>query len=77
MEKCFKTKDLYEGSFLLAEGMILDRLDKEGNFFWFVFTEQKSCEDLINAYWNGKATTNARTYANAIRNLKDRIFANK
>ena len=75
MEKNFKTKDLYEASLCIAEGMTLDRMEKVGNVCWFIFVEQKSCEDLMTAYWNGQALTNARAYANAIRNLKDMIFA--
>ena len=77
MEKVFRTKDLYEASFLLAEGQTLINLEKENVHYWFVFAEQSSSELLANTYWNGKAIVNARVFVDAIRNLKDRIFANK
>ncbi len=77
MESCYKTKDLYEGSFLYAKGQKLLNLEKEKRFFRFVFNSKKQCERLSNDYWQGVADVNAKKYASAIRVLKDRVFAQK
>lgn len=73
MEKEFRTKDLYESAFLYSQGQELVRLEKDGNVFWFVFTDRGVCSQLSNEYWSGKSS--AKIYADAIRTLKDRIFA--
>lgn len=71
----FKTKDLYEASFLCAVGKKLVNLEQEGKVFWFVFEDSQSCIKDINAYWQGEKEVNARDFAFAIKRLKDRIFA--
>ena len=73
----FKTKDLYEAAFLYADRRKLVRLERDGNIFWFVFADRETCERVSLAYWQGEIDTNAKEYADAIRTLKDRIFAQR
>lgn len=73
----FATKDLYEASFLYAKGQRLIRLEKDGSTAWFIFEDQKSCENLSQSFWGKEASVNAKEYAEAIRSLKDRIFSQR
>lgn len=72
-----KTKDFYLGSALLASNCKLIKLEPEGNFYWFVFADSDRCRRLSDAYWANELEVLAKSYAEAIRSLKDRLFANK
>lgn len=73
----YLTKDLYEGAFLYANNLKFIGLEKEAAFYWFVFEDQKVAESLSNQYWQKEAQVNAKDYAEAIRSLKDRLYARK
>lgn len=70
-----REKDLYIGAFLYASGRKLLRLEWAGAFYWFVFEDKERCEELSNQYWSGEAVVNAKAYVDALRTLKDRLFA--
>ena len=72
----YLTKDLYEASALCALGCKLIELKNEGKFYWFIF-EGSDCQKLASQYWTEEISVNAKRYADAIRTLKDRIFAQK
>ncbi len=74
--ECF-VKDIYAAAALFANGKKLLRLQREGKFFWFVFENKLDCEELLNKYWSGEDLVSSRTYADAIRTLKDRLFSQK
>ena len=76
MKKYYRTKDLYEASAIYASEKKLLRLEREGKFYWFIF-EGSECEELADQYWTGEMNVNAKAYADAIRSLKDRVFAQK
>jgi len=71
----YKTKDLGEAAALLSNSVRLLRLEKDGNIFWFVFDEKTKSERLSDKYWSGDLMVNAKGYDNALRTLKDRLFA--
>ena len=73
----YKTKDLYEAALLYAAGIGLMGLDGEGKQMWFVFGDREESERLANSYWSRLAEVNAKDYADAIRSLKDRLFARR
>jgi len=77
MGNCYKTKDLYEGAYLYAIGQKLLNLEEEERFYWFIFKNKSRCQELANQYWQGTAEVNAKKYASAIRDLKDRVFAQR
>lgn len=72
----YKTKDLGEASAFLVKGIKLLRLEKDSNFYWFVF-EYLSSIDLSNLYWSGELQVPAKDYYDKMRSLKDRLFAQK
>lgn len=76
MQKQYKTKDFYEASCLIARRKRLLFLEKDANFYWFVFDDDKDvCQKISNKFWRNELIVFARDYADAIRTLKDRIFA--
>lgn len=73
----YKTRDLGEAAALVCDLVKLLRLQKESKFYWFIFTNKSLCEQLANEYWSGDLKINARQYNEALRSLKDRLFAQK
>lgn len=73
--KHYKVKDLYCASFILAKGQELVRVDRVSGVCWFVFADSDQCERIANTFWSGKGMCYGLTYANSIKNLKDRIFS--
>ncbi len=73
----YATKDLYEASFLYAVGKELVDLARDNNQAWFIFADQHSCEELVKQYWARKGSVTPKIFAEAIRSLKDKLFANK
>lgn len=75
----YKTKDLYEASVLycLKEVKFLGLQLGESGQFWFIFESKENCERLAQEYWQRKLKVNAKDFTDAIRNLKDMIFAKK
>ena len=70
----FKTTDLYEAAFFYASGIKIKRLDGTPQQSWFIFDTDKGEEMALN-YWNRETKVDAKTYAEAIRNCKDLLFA--
>lgn len=75
LDEIYKTKDLSEGSLLLAKGQKLSGIQREGSTCWFEFGDRKTCEELSNQFWFGECLVNAKTYFEAMATLKNRIFA--
>ena len=73
----YKTKDLYEAALLYADGAKLVDVEGEGKSCWFVFENRSECERISRLYWAGEAEVKAKAYSDALRTLKDRLFANK
>jgi len=71
----FKTKDLYEASALYAVKTPILAIERDGKQCWFVFDKPEDCRKNANSYWQGELVVNAKDFADAIRTLKDRIFA--
>lgn len=75
----YRTRDLYEAAALDAAGMRLVALEptqREGERM-FVFEGIKksdNVEAIADEYWGGGLVVKARTYADAMRRLKDRLF---
>ncbi|KKR56129.1 MAG: hypothetical protein UT93_C0004G0007 [Candidatus Woesebacteria bacterium GW2011_GWF1_40_24] len=75
MQKQFKTKDFYEASACIASKQKLACLEKDGNFYWFVFEDCDGCLKISDLFWRNELKVLAKDYADAIRSLKDRLFA--
>ena len=75
MQKQYKTKDIYEGAALLAKKTRLISLERDGSFYWFVFEDWDASRTLSDSYWRNELVVMAKDYADALRTLKDRLFA--
>lgn len=73
----YKTRDLYEASFLYANGQRLIRLEGDKSQKWFIFADKGACEKLAQTFWAKDSSVDAKSYAEAIRSLKEMIFARK
>lgn len=72
----YLTKDLGEAAALLAKGLKLLQLEKDSDFYWFVFDNSNTSE-IASQYWSGELLVSAKDYNDKIRSLKDRIFAQR
>ena len=69
------TTDLYEAAFLYAlDSSYLSEIDRTGRIFAFVFSGN-DLEKILKEFYSRKATVIAKDYSDAIRTLKDMIFA--
>lgn len=77
MENEYRTRDLYEAAYLTAKGLQLLRVDRvlDSPRRHFVFDGSAKCKVLITEFWNKLGVVDPKTYAEAIRNLKDRLYA--
>ena len=73
----YVTKDLQEAGALLASNAKLLRLDKEQDFYWFVFEDKTFCEQLSASFWSGELQVSAKAYSTALKELKDRLFSQR
>ena len=77
MKDEYLVKDLYEAAFLYSIKKPFKGLLKESNYFWFIFENKKDCEQASQGYWSGTAFGVIKNYADAIKTLKERLFAQK
>ena len=75
MNNEFTTKDLYLAGFLYAKGAKFKGVNREGRICWFIFDDESYCKSCSNQFFSKTADVNARTYADALRTLKDVIFS--
>jgi len=71
------TRDRPEAAVLYSHHQKLLRLKKEAEHFIFVLRDKQTCEKLANAFLNRELTVDAKTYAESLRTLKDKIFRQK
>jgi len=73
----YKTKDIYEASALVAANLTIAGLEADSGFYWFVFQSGDLSRKTSELFWRNELSVLAKDYADALRTLKDRIFANK
>lgn len=72
----FSTRDLWVAAALLAAGHKLTRLDwRQGRAAFFVFSDADGCRESADQYWRRDLHVVAKDFADALRTLKDRLFA--
>ncbi len=71
----YRSRDFYISASLLAKGVPLIRLDKEGeNTFLFVFNiSPEEAKKLIQDHWNKQLLVASRDLIEAINELKTRL----
>jgi len=75
MQKLYKTKDFYEAAALIATNKKLVALERDSGFYWFVFEKRDASLKSSDLFWRNELKVMAKDYADAIRTLKDRLFA--
>lgn len=73
----YRVKDLYLAAFLYSQQKELINIERENQVCWFVFADKTTCEASAEQYWSNRATGKIKAFTDAIRSLKDLIFANK
>ncbi len=66
---------MYLAAYLYSQGLDLVKVERDGKVCWFNFVNKTQCELLANLYWSDKAEVRAKSFVEAIRSLKDIIFA--
>jgi hypothetical protein len=77
MKNTYQTKDLYEAAFLYSCRIKLLGLEGENNYYWFVFENKSLADEMAYKYWQREGLVEAYAYAEAIRLLKNRIYAGR
>lgn len=74
----YLVKDIGEAAALICcKSVKLLRLQREESFYWFVFENRQLCEQISNEYWSGDLKVGAKEHSDALRTLKDRLFARR
>jgi hypothetical protein len=69
----YRTPDLYYAAYLMASGVPLIRCEKDmGRMFWFFGSSAKGYE---MAWMNDSGTVKPRSFAEAIKTLKNMVHA--
>lgn len=73
----YLVKDIGEAAALLCcKSIKLLRLQRgKSLFYWFVFENKQLCEQISNQYWSSDLKVDAKEHSDALRTLKDRLFA--
>ena len=71
----YRSRNLYESGYLSIVGSIPDLERDEEGIIWFSFPAE--CEELAKAYWKGDTQIDAKSLADSIRTLKDRMSGTK
>lgn len=71
----YRLKDMYLAAYLYSQGLDLIKVERDGKVCWFNFESKTQCESLANLYWSDKAEVKVKSFVEAIRSLKDIIFA--
>lgn len=77
MKNEYTTSDLYCAAYLLAIeiGFLGFAKEPDSQKYEFVFENPKRCEQAVYDFLNRKSSVCPKTYAEAIRSLKDMLFA--
>jgi hypothetical protein len=71
----YKTKDIFEASWIYSQNIKLLGLEPDAKYFWFVFDNRNLCEPLSSDYWSQKANGNIKQFVNSLKTLKDLVYS--
>lgn len=73
-DKYFESSDLALSAFLLMWYPLeaIDRMNPQKSLF--IFKRDQQMDELIEAYWRGKAQVNPQAYFNSLKNIKARLY---
>jgi len=73
---CLRTYDLNCSGALLAAGFELISVDKQNpRKALFVFRREDGIETTVEAYWSDRLKVKARTFADNVKALKNRLYS--
>lgn len=75
MNNIFETRDLYCAAFVYSSGGKFQGIRREGRICWFCFEDKALCEQLQRKYFDKTGSVIGKEFADAIRTLKDLVFA--
>lgn len=75
MNNNFLTKDLSLAGMLYAKDVPFVGVNRQEKLCWFVFENRQVCEKFQQQFFSGTVDVSARKYADALRTLKDLVFA--
>jgi len=72
----YLTPDLYLAAYFLTKGIELIEVQRspDSQRCFFVFSNPLACKVAVKEFYNKKGSVEPKTYAEAIRSLKDRLF---
>lgn len=74
-ENYYSTSDLSLAATLLCLGYKLEALDRhDSRRAVFIFNRDKALDNFLEAYWGDNLTVNPRTYFDALKSLKTRLY---
>ena len=73
----FRCKDLMISAAFIACDVPLLNLEYRGHFFDFIFDDPARCKDIERQWWLGNLRVYATKYAEAIKRLKNLVYAKK
>ncbi len=73
----YPTRDVYEASLLYANRLKLIDVSRVDSVCWFVFQGKDKAAELSRKFWSREAKVDAKAYAEAVKTLKDLIFAKR
>ena len=74
-KESYKTKDIFEASWIYSQNVKLLGLEPDGKYFWFVFSDEELCKSLSSDYWSQKASGNIKQFVNSLKTLKDLVYS--
>lgn len=75
LNNTFTTKDLYISALCYSKGARLLKVNRQGRVCWFVFEDKNLCEEYQRQYFAKTIDVNVMAYVEALRTLKDLVFA--
>lgn len=74
-DNVYKTKDIFEASWIYSQNPKFIGLEEDGKYFWFTFDEFPLCSELSSQYWSQKAEGNVKQFVNSLKTLKDLVYS--
>ena len=71
----YRLKDMYLAAYIYSQGVELKGIERLGKTCWFIYADKGLCEKLASLYWSDQAEAKIKSFVEAIRSLKDIIFA--
>lgn len=74
-QEIYKTKDIFEASWIYSQNIKLIGLEPDGKYFWFIFSDLNTSNKLSQEYWSQQASGNIKSFVNSLKTLKDLVFS--